>query len=405
MGELAIIPVAGGITAPRGVRAAGVHCGIKRQAADLALVASDRPASVAATCTTNQAAAAPIQVCRRRLGAGRFAALVVSSGNANACTGEGGLADAERMGEVAAAALGAPAEEVFVASTGVIGVRLPMGKVEAGIRDAAGRLSAEGGREAAAAILTTDTRVKEAAREVRLPEGTFRVGGMAKGSGMIAPDMATMLAFLATDLSVSAPLLRAALLGAVAGTFNCITVDGETSTNDMVLAFANGLAEVPAAGPGSPALAAFERALAEVCGELARLIVADGEGATKMVEVWVRGARTSAEARRLGLRIGGSPLVKTAFHGEDSNWGRIMVALGSAGVPLDPARVAIAVEDVPIVRGGVGLGAEAEEAANERMRQRSFTLTVDLGLGSAECRIWTTDLSEAYVRINAAYRS
>ncbi|MEK7366856.1 MAG: bifunctional glutamate N-acetyltransferase/amino-acid acetyltransferase ArgJ [candidate division NC10 bacterium] len=405
MGEVEITTVAGGITAPRGVGAAGVHCGIKRQAPDLTLVASERPASVAATCTTNQMAAAPILVCRRLLPAGRFAALVANSGNANACTGGGGLADAERMGEIAAAALGVPAEEVYMASTGVIGARLPMGKVEAGIRDAAARLSPEGGREAAAAILTTDTRVKEAAREVRLPEGSFRVGGMAKGSGMIAPEMATMLAFLATDLSVPASLLRTALQEAVAGTFNCITVDGETSTNDMVLAFANGRAGVPAAAPASPVLAAFGRALQEVCEELACMIVADGEGATKMVEVRVRGARSPAEARQIGLRIGNSPLVKTAFFGQDSNWGRIMAALGSAGVPVDPARVAIAVGDVPIVWGGVGLGAEAERAANERMRQSTFSVTVDLGLGSAECRIWTTDLSEAYVRINAAYRS
>ncbi len=405
MGDGEIAPIPGGITAARGVRAAGVHCGIKRQALDLALVASERPASVAVTCTTNQVAAAPILVCRRRLTAGRFAALVANSGNANACTGEGGLADAERMGELAAAVLGVPAEEVYVASTGVIGARLPMGKVEAGIRDAAARLSPEGGGEAAAAIMTTDTRVKEAAREVRMPEGTFRVGGMAKGSGMIAPEMATMLAFVATDLSVPVPLLRRALQEAVAGTFNCITVDGDTSTNDMVLAFANGRAEIPAAAPASPALAAFERALREVCGELARMIVADGEGATKVVEVLVRGARSPAEARRVCLRIGNSPLVKTAFFGQDSNWGRIMAALGSAGVPVDPARVAIAVGDVSIVRGGVGLGAEAERAANERMRQRSFSVTVDLGLGEAECRIWTTDLTEAYVRINAAYRS
>ncbi|MBI2081198.1 MAG: bifunctional glutamate N-acetyltransferase/amino-acid acetyltransferase ArgJ [candidate division NC10 bacterium] len=395
----------GGITAPRGVRAAGVRCGIKRQAPDLALVASERPASVAATCTTNQVAAAPILLCRRRLPAGRFAALVANSGNANACTGEGGLRDAERMGEAAAAALGVPAEEVYVASTGVIGARLPMANVEAGVRDAAGRLSPEGGRDAAAAILTTDTRVKEAAREVRLARGTFRVGGMAKGSGMIAPDMATMLAFVATDLDVAAPLLRAALEEAVAETFNCITVDGETSTNDMVLLFANGRAEAEAAGPGTPALAAFARALREVCGELARQIVADGEGATKVVEIRVCGARSPAEARRIGLRIGNSPLVKTAFFGQDSNWGRIMAAIGSAGIPVDAGRVGIAVDEVPIVRGGVGLGAEAEQAANARMRQAAFTVTVDLGLGGAEARIWTTDLSEAYVRINAGYRS
>jgi glutamate N-acetyltransferase/amino-acid N-acetyltransferase len=405
MGDIAIVTMTGGITAPRGVRAAGVHCGIKRQALDLTLVASERPASVAATCTTSQVAAAPILLCRRLLSVGRFAALVANSGNANACTGDAGLADAERMGQVAAAALGVPVEEVYVASTGVIGARLPMGKVEAGIREAASRLSPEGGREAAAAILTTDTRVKEAAREVQLPEGSFRVGGMAKGSGMIAPDMATMLAFVATDLSVPAPLLQGALNDAVGGTFNCITVDGETSTNDMVLAFANGRAGLPEALPASPALSAFTQALGDLCGELARMIVADGEGVTKVVEVRVRGARSGAEARRLGLRIGNSPLVKTAFFGQDSNWGRIMAALGSAGIPVDPARIAIAVEDVPIVRGGIGVGTEAERAANERMRQPTFTVTVDLGLGPAECSIWTTDLTEAYVRINAAYRS
>ena len=397
---------AAGLSAVAGVRAAGVACGLKKNGRpDLALVVADRPATAAATFTLNRVQAAPIQVSKRHLRNRRFSAIVLNSGNANACTGARGLRDAEAMATEVARSLGRPAGEVFVASTGVIGRPLDMAAVRAGIREAARTLTRRGGGRAAQAIMTTDTMAKQAAVRFAVGRRRVTVAGMAKGSGMIAPHMATMLAVVATDAAVRPSLLQTALREAVAESFNCITVDGDTSTNDMVLCFATGAAGAPPLAAGSQAFGTFRRALRQVCLALAKMIARDGEGATKLAEVRIQGARSAREARRAAETVATSPLVKTTLFGEDINWGRIMAALGRSGARFDPERVEIGVDHVPVVRNGVSLGLRAEAAANRRLRRREFTLTASLRAGRAEARMWTTDLSEAYVRINAGYRT
>jgi len=336
---------------------------------------------------------------------GMACAIVANSGNANACTGRQGLADAEATVREVARALKRPAGQVFVASTGVIGRRLDMDAIRRGIADAAGRLDASAGSAAAQAILTTDTMPKEAA--IRFAQGKRRVciGGMAKGSGMIAPRMATMLAVIATDASVAAGPLQKALRLAVEASFNCITVDGDTSTNDMVLCFATGASGAPALRPGTADFRTFQVGLEMVCLSLAKMIVRDAEGATKLVEVRIAGARTAREARLAAEAVATSPLVKTTLFGEDINWGRVMAALGRSGAGFDPGMVDLSVDELPVVRRGEGLGSSAEAAANHRLRQREFALVVNLRAGRATARLWTTDLSEGYVRINAGYRT
>ncbi len=395
-----------GLSAVAGVRAAGVACGLKTNGRpDLALVVADTPATVAATFTLNRVQAAPIQVSKRHLRGGRFSAIVLNSGNANACTGPQGVRDAEASAAEAARILGRPVGEVFVASTGVIGRPLDMAAVRAGIRAAARALSPRGGGRAARAILTTDTMAKEAAVRFAVGRRRLTVAGMAKGSGMIAPHMATMLAVIATDAAVPSRLLQGALREAVAKSFNCVTVDGDTSTNDMVLCFATGAAGAPPLTAGSRSFETFRQALRDVCLALAKMIARDGEGATKLAEVRIQGARSAREARLAAEAVATSPLVKTTLFGEDINWGRIMAALGRSGARFDPERVDLWVDRVPVVRGGVSLGPSAETAANRRLRRRVFTLSAFLRAGRGEARLWTTDLSEAYVRINAGYRS
>jgi glutamate N-acetyltransferase/amino-acid N-acetyltransferase len=398
--------IRGGLSAVAGVRAAGVACGLKKNGRpDLALVVSDRPASVAATFTRNRVQAAPIQVSKQHLTGGRFSAVVLNSGNANACTGRQGLRDAEATAAEVARVLGRPAGEVFVASTGVIGRPLDMKAVLGGVHDAAARLTPRGGRRAAQAIMTTDTTVKEVA--VRFPVGRTQitVAGMAKGSGMIAPHMATMLAVIATDAAVESHLLQRLLGEAVEQSFNCITVDGDTSTNDMVLCFATGAAGAPPLVPGTRPFERFETALLEACLVLAKMIARDGEGATKLAEVRIQGARSATEARLAAEAVATSPLVKTTLFGEDMNWGRILAALGRSGARFDPERVDVFVDELPVVRRGVSAGPAAETAANRRLRRREFAVIVSLQAGRGAARLWTTDLSEDYVRINAGYRS
>lgn len=403
-GDLVEIP--GGLSAVQGVRSAGVACGLKKSGdPDLALVVSETPATAAATFTTNRVQAAPVRVSRRHLRGGKFAAVVLNSGNANACTGKDGLRDAEAMAAEVSRALERPLSQIFVASTGVIGQRLNMSGVRAGIAEAVRTLAPEGGQGAARAILTTDTTVKEAAVEFALGDLRVVIGGMAKGSGMIAPHMATLLAVIATDAKVAAGPLQRALGRAVDQSFNCITVDGDTSTNDMVLCFATGAAGAPTFSPGTAAFRTFQAGLETVCQRLAVMVARDGEGATKLVEVRVLGARTPREARLAAETVANSPLVKTTLFGGDINWGRIMAALGRSGASFDPEKVDLFVDELPVVRKGVGLGREAEAAANERMRRREFALVADLHAGRGQRRIWTTDLSEGYVRINAGYRS
>jgi glutamate N-acetyltransferase/amino-acid N-acetyltransferase len=397
----------GGITAPTGFTAAGVRAGIKKKNTDpdLALVVSSTPGPIAGMFTTNEVVAAPVIADRRRLAGGQGRAIVVNSGCANACTGAPGLRDAEEMAALVANALGIPSRQVFVGSTGVIGQRLPMPKIRAAIPELIRRARRTGGRDAARAILTTDTRAKEAAYQDRIGGRVVTVGGMCKGSGMIHPDMATMLAYVSTDAVIGRRVLQTALGDAVEASFNCISVDGDTSTNDTILCLANGCAGNAPIRTGTPDGRRFQRLLEAVCRELARAICWDGEGVTKVMELIVRGCRTERDARLVAKAISTSVLVKTAMFGEDANWGRIMAAAGRAGVRLRPHTVTLQFGDTPIVRGGMTLGARAERRIARIVRQREFTITLDLGQGKASARRWFTDLSFDYVRINASYRS
>lgn len=397
--------VPGGVTSPKGFRAAGVTAGIKRgEQPDLALLVSDVEASLAGVATTNRVKAAPLLFNQSRIKRGRARAVIINSGCANACTGAPGLDDAQAMAAETARVLGIDDRDVLVASTGVIGARLPMDRVRSGIARAAGQLAAAGGAAAAAAILTTDTLPKEIAVREASGRIAVTVGGMAKGSGMIHPQMGTMLAFITTDALIAPRPLQALLKRVVASTFNTIDVDGETSPNDLVLCLANGMAKNAPLTSG-PALARFEALVHQVCERLALMIVRDGEGATKFVTLRVVGAANATAARRVLLSVARSPLVKTAWHGEDANWGRTISAVGAAGVPIRPDRVGLAIGPVAVVKHGVGLGASAEAEAAIVLKQREFTVTVDLGQGRAEAVLRTCDLSADYVRINASYRS
>jgi len=400
---LQIRPVPGGLDAVRGIEAAGVHCGIKGRKPDLAVLVS-RPAAVAAgTFTTSRVQAAPVQVSREHLDrGGRIRGIVVNSGVANACTGRQGLADARRMAALLAGRLGVEPEEVLVASTGVIGQRLPMEKIESGIAAAVAQARAGGGGDAARAICTTDTRSKEAAVEVVLRGGVVRVGGMAKGSGMIHPNMATMLAFVATDAAVGREWLATRWRQSVAASYNRITVDGDTSTNDMALVLANGASGVAPSGPDEEAL--LGEALDQVNLALARMIAADGEGAGHLLVVRVTGAATPEEADRCARVIAASPLVKTAVAGQDPNWGRILAAAGRSGVALDPERLDLWIGGVPVAAGGAGCP-EADKAAREAMKSFEVEIRLDLGVGPCEGLAFGCDLTHEYVRINAEYRS
>lgn len=399
------IHVPGGVTAPKGFRAAAVSAGIKkREQPDLALLVSDVEASVAGVMTTNRIKAAPLVLDLPRIKRGRGRAVVINSGCANACTGPEGLGDAQAMIAETARVLNVPESDVLVASTGVIGARLPMERVKGGIARAALQLSTLGGPQAATAILTTDTMPKEIAIREASGRIAVTVGGMAKGSGMIHPQMATMLAFITTDAAVPPRTLQSLLKRTVASTFNTIDVDGETSPNDLVLCFANGLAKNPPL-TGGAALAKFEGLLHQVCERLALMIVRDGEGANKLVTLRVTGAANAAAAKRVLLAVARSPLVKTAWHGEDANWGRTISAIGNAGVPVKPDRIALHVGPVAVVRRGMGLGPTAEAEAAVILKQREFNVTVDLGQGKGEAILRTCDLSQEYVRINASYRT
>lgn len=400
--------IPGGITAPRGFLAAGLHAGIKKPSIpDLALVASEQPGPVAGLFTTNQVAAAPVVLDRLHLkqGQGIGRAFIVNSGNANACTGARGLADAKEMAKLTAQSLGVPVRSILVGSTGVIGQFLPMTVIREGVPRLVQRLRRTGGHEAAKAILTTDLKAKEVALQAKIAGRTVTVGGMAKGSGMIHPNMATMLAYLTTDAAIAQPALQRALRAAADLSFNCISVDGDTSTNDTVLCLANGLAGNAPLREGTNELASFQAMLNEACRSLAMHICGDGEGVTKIVQVLVKGAKSVADAKAVANTVGTSCLVKTAFFGEDANWGRIMAAVGRAGVRIKPERIGLAIEGVPIVKQGVSLGRDAERAIEKLFRRREFQVVVDLGIGSAQGSIWTTDLSYEYVRINASYRS
>jgi glutamate N-acetyltransferase/amino-acid N-acetyltransferase len=392
------------ITAPLGFRAAGVASGIKPDCLDLALVVADRPCTAAGVFTANLAQAAPVLVSREHLRGGRGRAIVANAGCANAGTGEAGLADAREMAALAAGAAGCPADEVIVASTGVIGVRLPMQKLRTGIACAGDRLSRDGGPDAARAIMTTDTKPKQVDVAFTLGGKACRVGGMAKGAGMIAPNMATMLAFFTTDAAVAAPLLRRALGEAVGLSLNRITVDGDTSTNDCAVVLASGASGAPAIEREGRDWDAFRRALGDAARELARMLVRDGEGVTRIAEVRVEGARTAADADRIARTVAESPLVKTALHGGDPNWGRVLAAVGRAGVPLDISKVSLWIGDVHVAERGAARD-YVEKTAAAAMQEDPVRLRIRLAEGEASGWIWTSDFSHGYVDINAHYRS
>jgi len=394
----------GAITAPAGFRAAAVAAGIKPEGPDLALVVADRACAAAAVFTANRAQAAPVVVSREHLASGRARAVVVNAGCANAATGEGGLADAREMATLTAQAVGCPPAEVVVASTGVIGTRLPMGRLRSGIAAAARALAADKGAEAAAAILTTDTRPKEALVRFAAGGRTLTVGAMAKGAGMIAPNMATLLAFFTTDAAVEPALLGPALREAVGASLNRVTVDGDTSTNDMAVVLASGAAPAPPIAAGGAEAEAFRRALVEAARRIAELIVRDGEGATRMAEVTVEGARAEAEADRIARVVADSPLVKTALHGGDPNWGRVLAAVGRSGVEVDMSRVDLFLGDVWVAERGQGRDYD-EAAARRAMLEDPVRIRVRLGEGKATGWMWTCDFSHGYVDINAHYRS
>ncbi len=389
---------------PRGFRYGAVEAAIKKPGRpDLGLIWADRECSVAGVFTRNRVVAAPVVLCRERVGRGSARGVLVNSGNANACTGEQGLGDARRLASRMAAELGADPEMVLPCSTGVIGLPLPVERMEAALprlREALG----DDPEPLSRAILTTDSFPKVASRTLWHGDHEVRILGIAKGAGMIRPDMATMLAFITTDARISHPALQAALARATGTSFNRITVDGDTSTNDSVLALASGMEGPEPLDRDPEALRRFEEGLTGVCGDLARMIVRDGEGATKVVDVHVVGAASDEAALVAARTIAESPLVKTALHGEDPNWGRIAGALGRSGAAAADT-FHIAIGGVPVVRAGLGLGPEAEAKAHEAMRASEFEITVTLEEGRGSASVVTCDLTAEYVRINADYRT
>jgi len=390
-----LYPIEGGATAAQGFVAGSMACGIKLSGKpDLVLVASEAPATVAGVFTTNRVKAAPVLLCQRRVAGGRARAVVINSGNANACTGEAGMRAAERMAAAAARRLDLAADEALVLSTGVIGVPLPVDKIEAALPGLA--LSPEGGAEAARAIMTTDTRPKTAAMELEVDGRVVRVGGMAKGSGMIHPQMATMLAVITTDADVPSYDLQRHLTDAVGGSFNRIDVDGDMSTNDTVLLFANG-----ASGVSLPD-ELFAAALAAVCVSLARQVAADGEGATKLLEITVTGAVSVEDAERAARAITRSNLVKAAMYGNDPNWGRILCAAGYSGALLDPAKARLTLQGTALYADGLPLPFDAA-AVSADLRAPEVSVRLDLGVGDAQATAWGCDLTPEYVHINADY--
>lgn len=394
------------ITAPKGFIAGTARSGLKKkQGEDLAIIFSERPAVAAAVFTQNLVKAAPVVVSRENIRSRTHRAIVVNSGGANACTGEAGMEDARETVRIVADYFNCDEREVLVCSTGVIGVRLDMDKLRSGIRVATAELSRQRGERVAEAIMTTDTFPKRALKRVKLGGRSVTIGGVAKGAGMIHPNMATLLAFITTDAAISKSALSKALKTAVGRSFNRITVDGDTSTNDALIALANGAAEneMIRSAEGRD-FEAFTAALTDVCRNLAKQVVRDGEGARKLIAIEVRNAPSEGAAHRIAETIATSPLVKTAIAGEDANWGRILAAAGRSGVRFDPARVDIRIGRVAVAKGGMGLRFD-EAAALEVLKKNEVTLTVDLKSGDASATVWTCDLTEGYIRINADYRS
>jgi glutamate N-acetyltransferase/amino-acid N-acetyltransferase len=393
------------VAAPKCFLTGAAACGLKKAGEDLAIIFSELPAVAAAVFTQNLVQAAPVLLSRAHLRHKIHRAIVVNSGGANACTGAAGLNDARETARLVAEYFNCDDREVLVASTGVIGVRLDLGKVESGIRTATADLSRRNLSRVAEAIMTTDTRPKRASKNVKLGGRRATIAGVAKGAGMIHPDMATLLAFVTTDAAISKPALQAALKRAVNQSFNRVSVDGDTSTNDMLAVLANGAAEnVPITKAEGDDFESFTKALTAVCRDLAIQIARDGEGARKLITIRVRRAPTERDAEKIAATIATSPLVKTAIAGADANWGRILAAAGRSGVKFDVSKVEVKLGDLTVARRGMGLPF-SEERALEILERAEVTITVDLHQGEAEATEWTCDLTEDYIHINADYRS
>jgi len=393
----------GSVTSPRGFHAGATYAGIKKEAKDsldLSILFSEVLCVAAGLFTTNRIKAAPILWCQQQVKSGRAKAVVANSGCANAGTGEQGLADTKEVAELAAKGMGVSPEEVLVASTGVIGQPLPMKLIRAGIERIV--LSAEGGHELARAIMTTDTVPKETALTVRADKSQFTIGGVAKGSGMIHPNLATMLCFLTTDAAVDIDFLKLALKKAVDISFNLVSIDGDTSTNDIVLIMANGLAGNEPISPGSQLADAFQQALDQVCIHLAKCIARDGEGATQLIEVAVSGAPSVAEARLAARTVVSSPLVKTAVHGRDPNWGRILAAVGRSGVEVMESKIDLYIGQVCLVKAGKPLPFDRQSLV-QILGGSEVRVSLNLNLGNETAIAWGCDLSEEYVTINSQY--
>lgn len=396
---------AAGVTFPKGFKAAGVKAGIKKSGnLDLALIYTEKEAAVAGVFTKNAVAAAPVIVSREVVKGGKAHAIVANAGCANACTGETGLVNARKMAALAAAEVGCAPDEVLVGSTGIIGVNLPMNKLEAGIKAAAAELSEDGSKNAGNAIITTDTYSKAGACEVEIGGKAVRFGVIAKGSGMIQPNMATMLCYITTDANISSQLMQKALSDIVEVSFNMISVDGDMSTNDTVLVLANGESGAPEITEGSPEYDKFYATLKEICQELSKRIAADGEGATKFLTINVSGTKTFEDAKTVAMSIAKSPLVKTAFFGEDPNWGRVICAVGYAGIPMVPEKTVIKFGSIPVYANG--LGAEfKEEDIHKVMAEHDIVIDVEMGMGDAKATVWSCDFSYEYVKINGEYHT
>lgn len=396
--------ITGGITSPKGYKAAGVMTGIKKaDKYDVGIIYSEVPAAAAAVFTQNAMCAAPVIVSRENITNGKLRAIVINSGCANACTGEQGMADAREMVERTAKVLNINPHEVLVSSTGVIGVTLPMGKIRGGIDLAVQELSVDGYDQVMQAIMTTDTFPKTCAYEFSLGGTPVRIAGIAKGAGMIHPNMATMLGYITTDAAISPTTLDKALKDAVNLTFNMISVDGDTSTNDTVAVMANGQAgNRLISSTDDSDYATFYEALRQVCLYLAQQVVRDGEGATKFLEITVKGAKSFTEAKTAAMSVAKSPLVKTAFFGQDPNWGRILCAVGYSGIDANPATTSLSIGGVIIVKSGLGASFDAG-ALKQVMSEKDITVIVDLGQGDAQATVWTCDFSYEYVKINGEY--
>ena len=394
-----------GVAFPQGFKAAGVKASIKKSGnLDVAVIYTEREAAVAGVFTQNAVAAAPVFASKKVVATGTAHAIAANAGCANACTGAQGEKDARAMQEITAAALGCTPEDVLVASTGVIGVNLPMDKMEAGLKAAVAALSADGSANAGNAIITTDTYSKSCATEVTLGGKQVRFGAIAKGSGMIQPNMATMLAFITTDAAIDGKLLQKALSEVVEISFNMISIDGDMSTNDMAVVLANGAAGNAKITAEGADYEAFKATLAEICKGLSQRIASDGEGATKFLTVHVTGTKSFADAKTIAMSVAKSPLVKTAFFGEDPNWGRVICAVGYAGVPMNPETTVVKFGGIPVYAHGVG--ADYDEAALKKvMGEHDIVIDIDMGMGTQEATVWTCDFSYEYVKINGEYHT